>query len=232
MTDKDTSDKLLKQVLKRLEQIENLPRNVRDHELAKLELACQDLEDDLQPYMLELIEIHRAESRLARGDERHTTDLPEDAPAPDEPGPPTPDAIIEKYDQAVHDRLHDLYQRGVITPVQGAVLEAIGVDELRRLLGLPVPDSARKKYGVDIDRARADYMRWRKSDNRRFANVRGFKPLPRLKRAAFKRVLQEAQQAIEADRENPKPMLPEGQRLPLVVVNEKGEVAPHIGPDP
>jgi len=231
MTD---NDKLVNRMLERLNQLENLPRNVRDHELAKFEKDCQRLGlDEFQPFLLELIESHRAESRQVRGDEQHTTDLPEDAPAPDaDLLPPDSDAGIDALYQPALDRLHDFKQRGVITQVQSLVLQAASAEELARLVGRPVPDTSRRKYGVDIDRARNKYSDLRELYNRRFAKLPGFKRMPRLKKAAFVRELEKARAAIEADRENPKPMPPESERRGMWVMNKKGEIAPHIGPDP
>jgi len=223
-------------VLGWLNRLDNLPSNVRDHELNEIErkIQAEDLTDAERAAVKMLVDLYREESRGVRSDERHTTDLnaSEQVPTPDaDPLPAQTTTRVDSEYQAVHDALMDLLQRQVITQVQSLVLQAAGADEIRRLLGMPVPDFSRRQYGINLDRARADYMRQRAVYNRRFQKSKGFKPLPRLKRTAYKRALEAAKAAIKDDRVNPKPMPPESERREQWIVNERGEIAPHIGPN-
>ena len=131
--------------------------------------------------------------------------------------PGSPERLAEDYQPAV-ERLTDYFSRGVITQLQLTVLQCWGSDATREIQGRLVPDSSRKKHGIDINRALATYRNTRAGVN--IARKReGLKPLPRLKKARFVKIYEEAQAAIEADRHTPQP--PAGQPAALIEVNRQ-----------
>lgn len=139
--------------------------------------------------------------------EGHTEplDIPEPAPAPPPGVERTPERLEADYQENMLDHIQRAQRRGVITQTQALALQAWGRDATLELAGVDMPSASKRKHGVNIDHAFAQFKDFRADFNRRLA-PRGFKPIPRIKRKdTFVQLVLKAQAAMEADRLNPAP---------------------------